>query len=323
MRSHSPSRATESSVSIDRSRSSTRLDAAGVRRTGCGWFGRTTVRSRSPTGAFDGALNLLSSLGYAGDEGDRTVLGEIRRVLRPGGRLVIETNHRDRLPPRSLLREWYPLGDGAFLLTESRIDRVGGTVELTHTYLPAGGPPADPHDPLAGLFGDRALPDPRGRGLRGDRLLREPRWWTVRGRHASRHRGDHAGVTGGRPHDGARGPRDPPGSSCASSATTTPRPSMRTRATPRSCGTSTGGRTRPRTPRSSSPGHEPPGTPSPERPTTWPSCSKATGRLIGGCRIEIRIVANGSRRSRLRPRPPPLGPGLRDRGHPRPRGIRL
>jgi SAM-dependent methyltransferase len=93
------------------------------------------------TGAFDGALNLLSSLGYAGEEGDRAVLGEIRRVLRPGGRLVIETNHRDRLPPRSPLREWYPLGDGAFLLAERRVDRVNGTVELSHTYLPVGGPP--------------------------------------------------------------------------------------------------------------------------------------------------------------------------------------
>jgi SAM-dependent methyltransferase len=93
------------------------------------------------TGAFDGVLSLHSSLGYAGDEGDRAVLGEIRRVLRPEGRLVIETNHRDRLSPRSPLREWYPLGDGAFLLTESRVDRVGGTVEFTHTYLPAGGLP--------------------------------------------------------------------------------------------------------------------------------------------------------------------------------------
>jgi SAM-dependent methyltransferase len=92
-------------------------------------------------GAFDGALTLLSSLGYAGEDGDQTVLSEIRRVLRPGGRLVIETNHRDRLPSRSPVREWHPLGDSAFLLSESRVDRVAGMVDLTHTYLPAGGPP--------------------------------------------------------------------------------------------------------------------------------------------------------------------------------------
>src|SRR5262249_38704555 len=82
-----------------------------------------------------------SSLGYADEDVDRAVLSEIRRVLRPGGRLLVETNHRDRLPARTPLREWYPLGDGAFLLSESRVDRVRGTVELIHTYLPAGGPP--------------------------------------------------------------------------------------------------------------------------------------------------------------------------------------
>jgi ubiquinone/menaquinone biosynthesis C-methylase UbiE len=91
--------------------------------------------------AFDGAVTLLSSLGYTGEDADRTVLREIRRVLRPGSRLVIETNHRDRLPARSPAREWHPLGDGAFLLSESRVDRVAGTVELTHTYIPSGGPP--------------------------------------------------------------------------------------------------------------------------------------------------------------------------------------
>jgi SAM-dependent methyltransferase len=93
------------------------------------------------SGVFDAALNLLSSLGYADEDSDRLVLGEIRRVLRPGGRLLLETNHRDRLPTRSPVREWHPLGEGAFLLTESRVDRVSGTVELIHTYLPAGGPP--------------------------------------------------------------------------------------------------------------------------------------------------------------------------------------
>lgn len=92
-------------------------------------------------GAFDAALNLHSSLGYAGEDEDRTALREIRRVLGTGGRLVVETNHRDRLPPRSPWREWYPLGDGKFLLEESRIDRVSGVVEMSHTYLPTGGQP--------------------------------------------------------------------------------------------------------------------------------------------------------------------------------------
>jgi SAM-dependent methyltransferase len=92
-------------------------------------------------GVFDAALTLLSSLGYSDEDGDRAMLREIRRVLRPGGRLLLETNHRDRLPPRSPWREWYPLPDGSFLLAESRVDRVAGTVELTHTYLPAGQPP--------------------------------------------------------------------------------------------------------------------------------------------------------------------------------------
>ena len=45
--------------------------------------------------SFDAALNLFTSLGYLGDEDDTRVLWEIRRVLRPGARLVIETLHRD------------------------------------------------------------------------------------------------------------------------------------------------------------------------------------------------------------------------------------
>ena len=48
-------------------------------------------------GSFDAALNLYTSLGYLGDEEDTRALAAIRRVLRAGGRLVIETMHRDRL----------------------------------------------------------------------------------------------------------------------------------------------------------------------------------------------------------------------------------
>ena len=52
--------------------------------------------------------------------------------------------HRDEPPrpaaSRTPWREWYPLGDGAVLLAESRVDRIAGTVELVHTYRPATGP---------------------------------------------------------------------------------------------------------------------------------------------------------------------------------------
>jgi hypothetical protein len=53
----------------------------------------------------------------------------------------VDTTHRDRLPTRSPTREWFPLENGAVLLSESRIDRVAGIVEMTHTYMSAGGVP--------------------------------------------------------------------------------------------------------------------------------------------------------------------------------------
>jgi SAM-dependent methyltransferase len=128
-------------VGLDRS--TAQLDEARRRRGAAGEPHLIQADYREipiPSGTFGGALTLHSSLGYTGEDEDRRVLGEIRRILRPGGRLVVETNHRDRLPPRSPWREWYPLEDGAVLLTESRVDRVRGTVELVHTYAPAGGP---------------------------------------------------------------------------------------------------------------------------------------------------------------------------------------
>ena len=47
--------------------------------------------------SFDAVLNLFTSLGYLERDEDVGVLREFRRVLRPGGALVVETMHRDRL----------------------------------------------------------------------------------------------------------------------------------------------------------------------------------------------------------------------------------
>ena len=68
--------------------------------------------------SFDCVLNLFTALGYRGEDGDRKTLAELRRVLRPGGALVLETMHRDRLASIFQPRLWDPLPDGAVLVEE-------------------------------------------------------------------------------------------------------------------------------------------------------------------------------------------------------------
>jgi ubiquinone/menaquinone biosynthesis C-methylase UbiE len=88
--------------------------------------------------SFDAVLNLFSSIGYRGEEGDRKTFGEFLRVLRPGGSLVVETLHRDRLMAIFQERSWEPL-EGENLVAEARtFDPVAGEIETEH-ILVAGG----------------------------------------------------------------------------------------------------------------------------------------------------------------------------------------
>jgi SAM-dependent methyltransferase len=89
--------------------------------------------------AFDAVLNLFSSIGYFGEEADRVVLGEFRRVLRPGGALVLELMHRDRLMSVFREREWEELPDGCAVLERRTFDPVQGAVETSHTLIRASG----------------------------------------------------------------------------------------------------------------------------------------------------------------------------------------
>jgi ubiquinone/menaquinone biosynthesis C-methylase UbiE len=79
--------------------------------------------------SFDAVFNLFSSLGYRGVEGDRQTLAELRRVLRPGGALVVETMHRDRLVRIFQPNQWEPLPDGGLLLEARRFNQVEGWVD--------------------------------------------------------------------------------------------------------------------------------------------------------------------------------------------------
>lgn len=89
--------------------------------------------------SFDTALNLFSSLGYRGEDGDRETLAQFRRVLRRGGTLVVETAHRDALMHRFAPRSWDPLPGGGVVLEERRFDHVVGEIETTHTLVSTAG----------------------------------------------------------------------------------------------------------------------------------------------------------------------------------------
>jgi SAM-dependent methyltransferase len=89
--------------------------------------------------SFDAALNLFSSLGYLGDDGDTRVLAEIRRVLRPDAKLVIELMHRDRLVRGFAERGWHLLGEGRLLLEQRTFDAAAGVAQTTHTLIDSRG----------------------------------------------------------------------------------------------------------------------------------------------------------------------------------------
>jgi SAM-dependent methyltransferase len=89
--------------------------------------------------SFDAALSLFSSLGYLGDEEDTRALAEIGRVLRPGGRLVIEIMHRDLLVRRFHEQDWQMLGEGRLLLEQRTFDPALGLAQTTQTLIEPGG----------------------------------------------------------------------------------------------------------------------------------------------------------------------------------------
>ena len=92
-----------------------------------------------PDESFDAALNLFTSLGFYGDEEDVRALTEIGRVLRPGGRLVIETMHRDRLVHGFHDQDWRLVGEGRLLLEQRTFDAASGVAQTTQTLIETTG----------------------------------------------------------------------------------------------------------------------------------------------------------------------------------------
>jgi SAM-dependent methyltransferase len=77
--------------------------------------------------SFDAVINVFTSLGlFLNDAEDLAVLREARRVLRPGGALLLESMHRDDVVAAYAERDRWQLPDGTEVRVRRRFDAVTG-----------------------------------------------------------------------------------------------------------------------------------------------------------------------------------------------------
>jgi SAM-dependent methyltransferase len=77
------------------------------------------------TGRFDRVINWFTAFGYFDDDGNRRVLREVRRALRPGGRFALELNNRDRIIRDFQPESVYEHGD-VLIVERRRLDPLTG-----------------------------------------------------------------------------------------------------------------------------------------------------------------------------------------------------
>jgi SAM-dependent methyltransferase len=89
------------------------------------------------SGRFDRVVNWFTAFGYFDDDGNRTVLGEIGRALRPGGRLAMEMNNRDRVIADFRPESVYEIDD-ALIVERRSLEPLTGRC-LTERLMIRGG----------------------------------------------------------------------------------------------------------------------------------------------------------------------------------------
>jgi ubiquinone/menaquinone biosynthesis C-methylase UbiE len=91
----------------------------------------------SPDASFDAVLLWFTSLGYFDDDGNRAVLRELRRVLRPGGRAAVDFQNLPRLLA-NFQRQTFVRRGVDVMLDEHEFDEDTRLMETTRTYFRGG-----------------------------------------------------------------------------------------------------------------------------------------------------------------------------------------
>ena len=93
---------------------------------------RHDLRKSMPESGFDVACNIFTSFGYGTEEEDIATFRTLREALRPGGRVVVETNHRDSMSAFISRGSKFSmrLPDGTLFIDEADFDAISGVASL-------------------------------------------------------------------------------------------------------------------------------------------------------------------------------------------------
>lgn len=107
---------------------------------------RHDLRTPLPETGFDVACNIFTSFGYGTEEEDLAIFRTLRGAVRPGGHVVVETNHRDLTCVRIAhgAKASMRLPDGTLFLDQSDFDAISGVMHL-HWYWSGPGGSGEKH----------------------------------------------------------------------------------------------------------------------------------------------------------------------------------
>jgi SAM-dependent methyltransferase len=96
---------------------------------------RHDLRTPLPETGFDVVCNIFTSFGYGTEEEDLSLFRSLREAVRPGGRVVVETNHRDLVCALMARGTKFSkrMADGTLFLDDPVFDPIAGMVYL-HWY---------------------------------------------------------------------------------------------------------------------------------------------------------------------------------------------